>query len=175
MSGTSVMPDKLRILRDRISLATTPAGRVKAKLQLGEELWLSDPTAAIPLLEQVVAEADAADRINDGGRAASILSELLRRAGDLEGSERYAAYVLKVADSTGEKQVRASGLNLVGLIHQERGEYERASECFEEFLKLSRQTGFEKGEQSAMNQLAGIYAQRGETEKALVATGNAWN
>jgi DNA-binding NtrC family response regulator/tetratricopeptide (TPR) repeat protein len=161
------MTDKLRILRDRVSLAATPAERVKARLQLGEELWVSDPASAKPLLEQVVAEADDVGQIKDGGRAASILSEMLRRAGDLDGSARYAAYVLKVADSTGEKQVRASGLNLVGLIHQERGEYQRALECFDEFLELSRETGFEKGEQSAMNQLAGVYALRGETGKAL--------
>ena len=64
------------------------------------------------------------------------LSELLRRSGDLDGSARYAEVVLKDAQVTGDRRARACWCNLVGLIHQERGELERSIEYFEEFLKL---------------------------------------
>ena len=72
--------------RERVNSALTPAKRVEATLALGEELWLSDPVAARPLLEQVLADADAAGRASDGGRAAYMLGELLRRTGDLDGA-----------------------------------------------------------------------------------------
>jgi transcriptional regulator with GAF, ATPase, and Fis domain/Tfp pilus assembly protein PilF len=167
MSDAITPPDKLEQLRARVDSATTPAGRVKATLFLAEELWLSEPAAATPLLEQVVTEAEKVGETKDGARAASMLSELLRRAGDLDASARHAEAVIETAHITGDQRIRASGLNLVGMIHQERGELRRALECFEECLKLSRETGFGQGERSALNQLAGTHGQRGESEQAL--------
>ncbi|HTW91236.1 MAG TPA: sigma 54-interacting transcriptional regulator [bacterium] len=167
MSDKTGPNDKVQVLRAQLAEATTPAERVKAKLLLAEELWLCDPAGAKPVLEQVIAEADAAGVPRSGFRAASILSELLRRAGDLDGSGRYAALLLKDADATGDRKDRGCALNLVGLILQERGEFQRARECFDEFLQLSRETGFERGEQSALNQLATIYGLQGELDKAL--------
>jgi DNA-binding NtrC family response regulator/tetratricopeptide (TPR) repeat protein len=134
---------------------------------LADGLWLSDPAAAIPLLEQVVAEADAAGRPGDRRDAASRLSELLRRAGDLDGSARYAELIIKDSDTTGNRKTRACGLNLVGMIHEERGEYPLALACFEEFLQISREIGFGRGESSALNQLAGVYGLQGDLGKAL--------
>ncbi len=167
MSDASVPPDKLQALRAQLAAASTPAERVEATLGLAEELWLSDPVTVRPLLEQVVAEADAAGRPNEGGRAAHMLGELLRRAGDLDGAARYAEMVFKVADATGDRRVRACGLNLVGCMHEQRGEHQSALECFEEYLEISRQIGFGKGERSALNQLACAHALRGDLEKAL--------
>jgi DNA-binding NtrC family response regulator/tetratricopeptide (TPR) repeat protein len=166
MSGTPTSPDKLQALRTRLASAATPAERVEATLLLAEQLWLSDPVTASPLLEQVVAEADAAGRPSDRGRAAYMLGELARRAGDLDGAARHAETVLKVADATGDRRVRAYGLNLVGIIHEQRGESQSALECFEESLEVSRQIGFGKGERSALNQLACAHALQGDLGKA---------
>jgi DNA-binding NtrC family response regulator/tetratricopeptide (TPR) repeat protein len=167
MSDTDGTQDALQTLRECVALAATPAERVKAELQLADKLWLSDPTAATPLLEHVVAESGRTGQTADGGRAASILSEMLRRSGDLDASSRYAELVFKAADATGDRRVRASGLNLIGMIHQERGELQPALDRFEEFLRLSRETGFGKGERSALNQLAGVYGLQGDSDKAL--------
>ncbi len=167
MSGESVPPDKLQALRARVDSAATPAERVEATLAQAEALWLSDPVAAKPLLEQVLAEADAAGRLKDKGRAAYMLGEMLRRAGDLDGAARYAEMVFKVADATGDRRARASGLNLIGIMHRERGELQSALDCFKEFLEVSRQIGFEQGERIALNELAGIYGLQGEFDEAL--------
>ena len=167
MSGASVPPDKLQQLRARVDSAKTPAERVEATLLLAEELWLKDPVTVRPLLEQVVAEADAAGRPKARGRAAYMLGELSRRAGDLDGAMRCADTVFKVADATGDRRVRGYGLTLVGTMHDQRGEYQSALECFEEYLEISRQIGFGKGERSAMNQLACTHALRGDLNKAL--------
>ena len=167
MSDTDYTADKLKTLRERVSSAATPAERVEATLLLAEQLWLSDPVAAKPLLEQVVAEADAAGRIKDKGRAAYMLGELLRRAGDLEGAGRYAEMVFKVAEAIGDRRIRAMGLNLVGCIHEQRGAHQSALECFEEYLEIARQTGMAQGERSALNQLACVHALQGDLEKAL--------
>jgi hypothetical protein len=59
MSGETTPPDKLKQLRARVDSAATTAERVEATFALANELWLSDPVAARPLLEQVLAEADA--------------------------------------------------------------------------------------------------------------------
>ncbi len=167
MSGETTPSDKLQQLRARVDSAATPAERVEATLQLAEALWLSDPVAAKPLLEQVLAEADAAGRPNDGGRAAYMLGAMLRRAGDLDGAARYAEIVFNVAEATGDRRVRASWLNLTGIIHEERGEIQSALECFEEYLEITRQIGSGQGERMALNQLACAHAHRGDLGKAL--------
>ena len=167
MSGATDPSVKLRSLREGVAAAATPAERVKATMLLVEALWLSEPAAAIPLLERVIVEAEATGQKKPWGRAVTMLSELLRQAGDLDGSARYAELALKDADATGNRQGRACGLNLIGMIHQERGEFGRALECFEEFLQISREIGFRRGEDSALNQLAGVYGQQGDLEKAL--------
>ena len=167
MSGESVPPDKLQALRARVDSAATPAERVEATLAQAEALWLSDPVAARPLLEQVVAEADAAGRIKDGGRAAYMLGELLRRSGDLDGAARCAETVFKIADAAADRRMRASGLNLAGIIHRERDELQAALKCYREYLEISRQVGFEQGERIALNELAGVYGLQGEFAEAL--------
>jgi DNA-binding NtrC family response regulator/tetratricopeptide (TPR) repeat protein len=167
MAGEKTPPDKLQQLRARVDSAATPAERVEATLQLAEELWLSDPVAARPLLEQVLAEADAAGRPRDRGRAAYMLGELLRRAGDLDGATRFAETVFKVADATADRRMRASGLNLAGIIHRERNELQPALDCFNDLLQTSRQIGFEQGERIALNEIGGVYGMQGELGDAL--------
>lgn len=159
--------DKLSTLREQVESSATCAERSKAKLLQAERLWLSDPAASRPLFEQVVAEAATTGATADWLRAASMLSELLRRSGDLEGSARYAELILRMAGTTGDGRTRATGLNLIGMIHQERGELHIALERFEEFLQVSRETGFDEGERSALTQLAGVFGLRGELDKAL--------
>jgi DNA-binding NtrC family response regulator/tetratricopeptide (TPR) repeat protein len=167
MSGENTPTDKLQALRERIAAATTPAERVEATLLLAEQLRLNDPVAAKPLLEQVVAEADAAGRVKDKGRAEYMLGELLRRAGDLDGAARHAEMVFKIADMTRDRRARANGLNLRGIIHRERGELQPALDSFNELLDISQQIGFEQGERTALNELAGVYGLKGEFGEAL--------
>jgi len=167
MSGAPVSPDRLRSLRERVTAATTPAERVEAALSLADQIWLSDPVTARPLLEQVVAEAEAAGRIKDKGRAAYVLGELMRRAGDLDGAARCAETVFRVAESTADRRVRANALNLLGIIHRERSEFQAAIDCFKELLDISLQIGFEQGERIALNGLGGVYGLKGEFGEAL--------
>jgi transcriptional regulator with GAF, ATPase, and Fis domain len=167
MKDTDGTLDKLQQLRARVDSAATPAERVEATLQLAEALWLSDPVAARPLLEQVLAEADAAGRTNDKGRAAYMLGELLRRSGDLDGATRCAELVFRVADAAADRRMRASGLNLLGIIHRERDELQAALDCFKEHLEISRHIGNEEGERIALNELGGVYGLRNEFGEAL--------
>jgi DNA-binding NtrC family response regulator/tetratricopeptide (TPR) repeat protein len=167
MSAPTTPPDKLKQLRARVASAATPAERIEATMELAEEIWLRDPAAVRPLLEQVVAEADAAGRSCDGGRAAYMLGEMLRRAGDLDGAARYAEIVFKVADATGDRPSRAYGLSLAGTIHSERGDLQSALRCFQEYLEVVRQIGSGQGEPWALNDIACVYARQGELGKAL--------
>jgi tetratricopeptide (TPR) repeat protein len=167
MKDTDGTPDKLQQLRARVNSAATPTERVKATMRLVKEVALTDPPAARPMLEQLAAEADAIRDRDVWGWCVSTLSDLLRRSGDLDGSMRYAELVVKHADAGGSREARACALNLVGLIHQERGEHGRAIECFEEFLRISREIGFGRGEQAALNQLACIHGVQGDLDRAL--------
>ena len=112
MSGASETPDKLQALRDGIASAATPPERVKATMDLARELSLSDPAAARPLLEQLVAEADAAGETKIWSDAMETLSTLLRRGGDLDGSARHAELLLRSAGATGDRETRARALQL---------------------------------------------------------------
>ncbi len=167
MSGATESQADIQALREGVAAAATPAERVKAVMRLARELCLSDPAAARPLLEGLVAEADPTRERDAWGWSVTTLSELLRRGGDLDGSMRYAELALKQGDASNDRETKACALNLIGVVHQERGEFGRAIECFEEFLRISREIGFGRGEQSALNQLACIYALRGDLEKAL--------
>jgi transcriptional regulator with GAF, ATPase, and Fis domain/tetratricopeptide (TPR) repeat protein len=167
MIDTTGPRDNLQALRAQVIVATSPAERVKATLLLAEKLWLTVPAEAEPLLEQVVSSAEAAGETKTRARAASMLSELSRRAGDVEAGARYAEVVLEAARTTGDQRIRVSGFNLIGMVHQERGELHRAQECFEECLQLSRETGFDLGERAALNQLAGTHGLQGQSSKAL--------
>jgi DNA-binding NtrC family response regulator/tetratricopeptide (TPR) repeat protein len=167
MSGENTPTDKLQALRERIAAAATPAERIEATMSLAEETWLKDPVTVKPLLEQVVAEADAAGRPKDRGRAAYMLGELLRRAGDLDGAAHCAETVFCVAEATADREIRARGLNLQGIIHRERGELQSALGCYKELLRISRQIGSEQGERIALNELAGVYGLQGKSEEAL--------
>jgi DNA-binding NtrC family response regulator/tetratricopeptide (TPR) repeat protein len=168
MSAPTAPPDKLKQLRARVDAAATPAERIEATLALAEAIWLSDPVTAKPLLEQILAEADAAGRTKDKGRAAYMLGELLRRAGDLEGAARCAELVFKVADAIADRRTRASGLNLLGIIYRERYDLQSALRCYREYLEISRQTGYAQGERIALNELGGVYGLQGDLDEALV-------
>jgi two-component system, NtrC family, response regulator len=167
MPGTGNSTDKLQALRDRMALASTPVERVKATLALAEELWLSDPVAAQPLLEQAMTEAEPAGQPKTCGRAAYMLGELLHRAGDIEGATRCVETVFRIADATSDLHARMMGLSLRGIIHRERGELQPARDCFKELLEVSRQIRSERGERIALNQLAGVYGLHGELDEAL--------
>jgi len=167
MSGETNPPDKLQALRERVASASTPAERIEATMELAEVIWPRDPVTVRPLLEQVVAEADAAGRVGDKGRAIFMLGEMQRRAGDLDGAARYAEMLFKLADATGDHRVRAYGLNLRGCIHGDRGESQSALECFEGLLKVAKRIGSAPGETMALNQLACVHAARGDLDFAL--------
>jgi DNA-binding NtrC family response regulator/tetratricopeptide (TPR) repeat protein len=167
MSAPTTPPDKLKELRARVESAATPAERVEATLALAEATWLSDPVTAKPLLEQILAEADAAGRIKEKGRAAYMLGELLRRDGDLDGAARYAETVFKIADATADARMRIRGLNLLGIIHRERSDFRAALGCFSEFLETCRQIEYEQGARIALNEIAGVHGLQGELGEAL--------
>jgi DNA-binding NtrC family response regulator/tetratricopeptide (TPR) repeat protein len=168
MSGEGESPDKLQALRDGIASATTPAERVRAKMLLADELWLTDPAAARPLLEQLVAEADAAGEKKVWGEATNMLGGLLLKAGDLDGSVRHAELLLRSADATGDRYGRVCALHLIGHVHNLRGEFQRARECQEERLRISREIGFSRGESTALSALATLYGEQGDLEKCQV-------
>jgi len=167
MTSASETPDKLQALRDGIASAATPAERVKAQMLLADELWLTDPAAARPLLEQLVAEADAAGETKVWSKATIMLSQLLLGDGDLDGGARHAELLLRCADATGDRETRARALQLIGWVHQLRGEFERAIECYEESLRISREVGDRRGESAALNSLATVYSEQGDYEKTL--------
>jgi DNA-binding NtrC family response regulator/tetratricopeptide (TPR) repeat protein len=168
MSGEGENADKLQALRDRITSAATPSERLEAQMLLADELSLSDPVAAKPLLEQLIAEAGTAGETKAWADATNTLSDLLMRAGDLDGSARHAELLLRYAEATGDRAKHACALHYIGEVHLLRGEYQRALECHEEQLRISREIGFRNGESSALGGLAAVYAQQGDHEKVLV-------
>jgi DNA-binding NtrC family response regulator/tetratricopeptide (TPR) repeat protein len=168
MTGEGETPDKLQALRDGVASAATPAERVKAKKLLAEELWRSDPVAARPLLEQLIAEADAAGETKVWGKAMYMLSDLLLRAGDLDGCARHAELLLRSTDANGDLEARARALLLISCVHRQRGQFPRAIGSCEEVLRISREIGFRHGERAALGQLGTVYSEQGDLEKALV-------
>jgi two-component system response regulator AtoC len=167
MSIPSDVEKKVQTLREQLASARTPDERLKLSLQLGEELWLSVPGEARPFLEQVLRDTPALGKHRTFARAASMLAEMSRRAGDLDASREYAEQVFKAARETADPRVEVSGLNLIGGLHQERGQYEQARQCYERCLALSEEADYHEGRQSALNQLASLFGLQGQPQKAL--------
>ncbi len=157
----------VRDLKKRLETERDPAARLGLLLRLGGELWMANPDAARPVLEDALATARKLDDPRTQATPASMLAELARRSGDFATSERLTQLVLDVGRDTGDPRTLASGENLAGLLHQAQGRLDEARQCYERCLALAEESGFTRAQYSALTQLGSVHGMQGRLEQAL--------
>jgi tetratricopeptide (TPR) repeat protein len=73
----------------------------------------------------------------------------------------------KFALEAGIKEGQAAAVNIQGICHDLRGNYERALKLFEQNLELNKQIANSKGESSSLNNIGLIHQKLGHIDKAI--------
>ena len=84
----------------------------------------------------------------------------------LTRAESWADKLSKWADKTGNQSLKADSLHSLGMIAQERKDFEKAENWYKKSLKISEQLGDEHGAAGTYHNLGIIAQQRREFEKA---------
>jgi len=129
---------------------------------------------------------EAAMSLSDLNRAQSLRQKVLEKdlqAGDiikwwsmnfeldyllhrLTSAESWADKLSKWADKTGDESLKAKALHKLGIIAQERREFEKAEGWYKKSLKIDKQLGDEHGAAITYHELGIIAEERREFEKA---------
>jgi tetratricopeptide (TPR) repeat protein len=75
--------------------------------------------------------------------------------------------LLKYSDKVNDREMRASALNGIALIHDRKGEDEQAIGLYNQSLEIAREIGDHAGIANALNNIAGIHGGKGKYEQAL--------
>ncbi|MBC2694658.1 MAG: tetratricopeptide repeat protein [Desulfobacteraceae bacterium] len=84
----------------------------------------------------------------------------------LAKAESWADKLNKWADKTGDHSLKAESLHNLGMIAEERGDFEKAEQLYKKSLKISEQLGDEHGAAGTYHHLGIIAQERGDFEKA---------
>jgi tetratricopeptide (TPR) repeat protein len=139
----------------------------RAMFELAADVAHADATEARRRLEAVAGAAEANRHVAALCLAHQRLAELLRDHGDHKASLAHAEQVLRYAREGGEERYVASHHFLVGRVHECRGEYGMARECYEHCLDIYRKLNMATGERASLNQLVGVSLLQGRPEAAL--------
>jgi transcriptional regulator with GAF, ATPase, and Fis domain/tetratricopeptide (TPR) repeat protein len=134
---------------------------------MSDELWMTAPDQAQPILEQLLQEASAVQNHETTSRAAARLAYVCLNTGDVERAESAADRALEQARAAHSEQLEAAAFNVKGELHYRHADYTSARPCFERCLELSRSSGYLEGEQAALNQLGILEGFHGRTSRAL--------
>ncbi|MEK6410036.1 MAG: tetratricopeptide repeat protein [Acidobacteriota bacterium] len=74
---------------------------------------------------------------------------------------------LKIAEELGDRAQMVDSLNQIGMIHQDRGQFETALELYERSLKLAEKLVDPVGLAGTLHQIGRIHLERGEFDAAL--------
>jgi DNA-binding NtrC family response regulator/tetratricopeptide (TPR) repeat protein len=134
---------------------------------LADKVAQTDAEEARRRLEAVATAAEANHHLAALCLAHQRLSELLRDHGDHNASLAHAGQVLRYAREGGGERFVASHHFLVGRVHECRGEYGLARDCYERCLNTYRKLNNAAGERASLNHLVGVSLLQGRPEAAL--------
>jgi len=157
----------LQSLRQRLAEATADAERLAALIEYGKRTREAPPPEAEGYLTEAVELARKVGTPEDLARASVHASEFYRNKRDMRRSLDYASLVQQAADASGDPMHRGQYLYLVGRINEERGNYNRARECYEDCLAAWREAGNKRAVVAAVNQLGSLAVIQGKVAQAL--------
>ena len=135
--------------------------RLDVLVQLRERGADMTPEEFDDLMRQGVELARTCGRHEDRGKLATTLANVCMNNADPDGMVRWAEVVREVAAATGGRRLEGSYSYLVGHAHQQRAEYDRAHECFENAQRVWTEVKYVNGMSAALSALAGLHGFRG--------------
>ncbi|MBN2209183.1 MAG: tetratricopeptide repeat protein [Candidatus Coatesbacteria bacterium] len=106
----------------------------------------------------------------DGAHKASALSReayLRLLMGDLAASLLLGEEALAEGKRQRNLEAQAGALNILGIVHANRGGFDRALKCMEESLHIRRELGDRQGIGTTLNDISILYRRRGDHDRAL--------
>jgi len=159
--------DNLRSLKEQLKKAQDDKERLNCIIALGDELRISAPTEAKPLLEEALKICRDIGAMEQMVRISLRLADVCRLLGDVEASRHYASQTLKLAKDLGHQRLQGSGFYLMGIIHEKAGEYEAALGCYRQAREIWEKDRYEEGVYAALNQMGNLAGFQGRFEEAL--------
>lgn len=159
--------DNIQSLREQLKDAKDDKERLNCLIALGDELRISAPTEAKPLLEEALKISRDIGAMEQVARVSLRLADVCRLLGDMEMSRHYASETLKWAKELGHERLQGSGFYLLGTLYEKSGQYGEALQCYQRALKIWEKNGYEEGVYAALNQLGNLAGFQGRFEEAL--------
>ena len=132
----------------------------EAARHLGALAFLHDTQKAIQAYRQAVKlDPDNASGWNQ-------LGHLLKRIGDLSGSEEAYQKVLTSGESTKSDIIKAVAYGNLGILYQTRGELDQAEAMYRKALEIDEALGRKEGMANQYGNLGILYQTRGELDQA---------
>lgn len=159
--------DDIQRLKEQLKNAQDDRERLDCLIALGDELRISAPSEAKPLLEEALKISRDIGAMEQVARVSLRLAEVCRLLGDVEMSRHYASETLKWAKELGHERLQGSGFYLLGTLYEKSGQYEEALQCTQQALKIWEKNGYEEGVYAALNQMGNLAGFQGRFEEAL--------
>ncbi len=160
-------PATIQELKQRLAEASTEATRLAALLEFRPRKAELRRDEAEGYLREAVELARKAQDYRELATAGVALSELCRDAGDLQASIEWAEVVQEAARATGDPLHEGQYLFLIGRVHDARGEFTSARDCYERSLRVWREAGYSRGVGAALNQIGNLAFLQGQATEAL--------
>src|SRR5206468_477518 len=125
-----------------------------------------DEEAARRLAEEAVSLLHERDDPRRMLRPLGVLSEVLRRQGDLAGAQHACRERLAVARRLGSRSNEASTLGDVGVLAMQTGDFDEAGRMLEASAVMSKEVGFRGAEGDAQAMLGRLWRLRGNLPQA---------
>lgn len=121
---------------------------------------------AVPLLEELIAEADAEGAMPEKAAAMNALGVLLYSRDEFDAARRLFEDTLRIAEAAGEQQrIVTANVNL-GLVAKSTGDIDLARLYLEKAIELTYAQGIESLPGALTNNMSGVLIQQGRFDEA---------
>lgn len=121
---------------------------------------------AVPLLEELVADADAEGAMSEKAAAMNALGVLLYSRDEYDSARYLFEDTLRIAEATGERQRMVTANVNLGLVAKSTGDIELARLYLEKAIELTYAQGIESLPGPLANNMSGVLIQQGRFEEA---------
>jgi DNA-binding NtrC family response regulator/Tfp pilus assembly protein PilF len=159
--------ERTQALKDSLAGTASPSERLRLLIDLSTTLISTAPAEARTYVEQAIRLARETRSYEEMAHVAKLMAEACAENGDLPAALEFAACMKEAGDASGSRRLQASYFYVCGVVHEDRGDYARARECYEQSRTLWRSDGFLQGELAVLNQLGNVCGLQGKVGEAL--------
>jgi len=141
--------------------------RIEAIFAYNKQLWETNPSATIPVINEALAQAKGLHSAYFTGKAYTALGYSYLLAADYPRSLKYFLDALSIWKKLGNAEKETEALLFIADIHTKNGDLGNADKYATEAVSICNSRNIIDLKAKAWNQLAIIYEKEGESEKAI--------